>query len=145
MSIHSLCIYSLLICGLLCGQINDAVYDFARVWNEYWTKRHDDYSDHFEITFYSERLLDDEVSRTATGDIPTFIAAIVWMLIYLMCTLGKLSCIGARPWLALSAVFILLGALIIGFTISLCLGVPFNPVVMLVSFILLGVGVDDMS
>ena len=72
-------------------------------------------------------------------------AAFVLMTIYLMFTLGKISCIAARPWLALSVVIILLGALLIGFSISLCCGTKFNFVVMLVPFILLGMGMDDMS
>ncbi len=74
-----------------------------------------------------------------------FGAALLLMVVYLMSTLGKLSCFGARPWLALSAVIILLGAIIVGFSISLCCGTTFNSMVMMVPFILLGVGMDDMS
>ena len=121
------------------------MYEYSRVWNEFWAEHYEHYDENIEIFYYSDRLLDDEVSRTVSGDIPTFIAALVLMLIYLMFTLGKMSCIGARPWLALSAVVILLGAILIGFSISLCLGFAFNSLVMLVPFILLGVGVDDMS
>ena len=89
--------------------------------------------------------MDDEMARVVEEDLPTFAVAFLLMLLYLMFTLGKLSCIGARPWLALSAVIILIGAIIVGFSISLCTGFAFNLVVMMVPFILLGVGVDDMS
>ena len=105
----------------------------------------DDYSDNMQISFYSLRLLDDEISRVVDNDTPIFIAAIIVMLIYLMFTLGQCSCVEASPWLAFSAVFLLIGALIMGFSISLCLGATFNTIVMLVPFILLGVGIDDMS
>jgi len=66
------------------------------------------------------------------------------MLMYLMFTLGKVSCIGARPWLAFSAIWVMLCALAVGFSISICTGTTFNTIVMLVPYILLGVGVDDM-
>ena len=125
--------------------VQDAVYQYARAWNTYWNEHHDDYTEHFEITYYSGPLLDDEIARLVNGDAITFAAAFLLMLIYLMFTLGKFSCIGARPWLALSAVIVLIGALAIGFSIALCCGFAFNSIVMLVSFILLGVGVDDMS
>ena len=89
--------------------------------------------------------MDDEISRMLEEDILTCGAAFVVMLVYLMFTLGKLSCIHAKPWLALSAVLILLGAIAVGFSISLCTGFAFNSVILLVPFILVGVGVDDMS
>lgn len=125
--------------------MKDAVYEYAASWNDYWAQHQGDYNEQIEIVYFSERLLDDELTRVISEDIPTFIAALVLMLIYLMFTLGKLSCIGARPYLALSAVIILLGSLSIGFSISLCAGFAFNSIVMLAPFILLGVGVDDMS
>ena len=121
------------------------MYEYARAWNEYWAQHHDDHADDIQITFYSSRLLDDEVGRVVTTDLPVCGAAFLLMVVYLMFTLGKLSCFEARPWLALSAVIILFGALIVGFAISLCAGFTFNTLVMLVPFILLGVGVDDMS
>ena len=85
------------------------------------------------------------MARVVNEDMSTLVVAFLLMLIYLMFTLGKLSCIGARPWLALSALIILIGAIIVGFSISVCTGFAFNLVAMMVPFILLGVGVDDMS
>lgn len=126
-------------------QVQDAVYEYAGVWNEYWSTHHDDYDELMTITYNSWRLLDDEVSRTVSEDIPVLGAVVLSMVIYLMFTLGKMSCIGARPWLALSAVIIWLGAIIIGFSISLCFGTKLNSIVFLAPFILLGVGMDDMS
>ena len=126
-------------------KVAETVYEYSRAWNEYWADHYQNYEGQIDVFYYSDRLLDDEVTRTVSADIPVFGAALVLMLIYLMFTLGKRSCIGARPWLALSAVIILLGAIIVGFSTSLCLGFTFNSFVMLVPFLLLGVGVDDMS
>ena len=130
---------------ILLIQTEDTNYEYSRVWNEYWANHHDDYSDRMEIAYYSDRLLNDEVSSVVAADLPVLGAAFVLMTIYLMFTLGTFSCFGARPWLALSVVIILIGALLIGFSISLCCGTTFNSIVMLVPFILLGVGMDDMS
>ena len=85
------------------------------------------------------------MERVVNEDQSTFAVAFTLMFLYLMFTLGEFSCIGARPWLAVSASIILLGAIIVGFSISLCTGFAFNLVVMMVPFILLGVGADDMS
>ena len=126
-------------------QVQDTVLEYARAWNHYWAEHHDDYSDVFQITYYSDCLLDDEIARMVSEGAFTFGTAYVLMLIYLMFTLGKFSCVAARPWLALSALLVLLGALIVGFSVGLCCGFAFNNTVILVSFILLGVGVDDMS
>ena len=127
------------------NQIEDTVYEYVAVWNEYWAEHHDDYEENIEIVFFSDRLVDDEFVRMISDEMPLLLAVFLLMLIYLMFTLGTLSCSGARPWLALSAVIILLGALLIGFSIGLCCGTTFNAMVMLVPFILLGVGMDDMS
>ena len=127
------------------SQIQEAVNQYAKEWNAFWAEHHDDYSQDFEVTYYSVTLADSEYTRVVNEELSTLIAAFSLMLIYLALTLGKYSCIGARPYLALSAVIILLGALAIGFSISLCLGFPFNSVIMLVPFVLLGVGMDDMS
>lgn len=118
---------------------------YARAWASYWLNHRDDYKAYFEITCYSQVLVDDEISRVVDGDLPTFALAFLMMLVYLMFTLGKFSCTEARPWLALSAVIILIGSIIVGFSIGLCTGFAFNFLVMIVPLILLGVGVDNMS
>jgi len=125
--------------------LNNIVYEYAGAFNEYWYEHVFDYEDHIEIAPYSVRLLNEEVARNVEQDFPTFVAAFWLMLFYLMFTLGTCSCVGARPWLALSALILLLGALTIGFNIALCLGFAFNTFVLMVPFILLGVDVNDMN
>ena len=115
-------------------------------WQDYWAAHASDYAeDDIDLVYYSDRSFDDEISRVISGDFPIFGLALTTMLVYLMFTLGKISCIGARPWLAFSAIWVMVAALLIGFSISICLGTDFNTIVMLVPYILLGVGVDDMS
>ncbi len=115
-------------------------------WQNYWNIHAGDYEeDNIDLAYYTDRSFDDEISRIISGDLPIFGLALITMLIYLMFTLGKVSCIGARPWLAFSAIWVMLCALAMGFSISVCIGTTFNTIVMLVPFILLGVGVDDMS
>ena len=111
---------------------------------DYWEKHKNDY-DEFIIYYLTDRSFDDEVSRILIDDIPILGLALITMLTYLMIILGKISCIGARPWLALSAVFVMICALGMGFGISMFLGTTFNTICALVPYILLGVGVDDMS
>lgn len=116
-------------------------------WQTYWREHAAKYSEAhgIDIAYYSDRSFDDEISRVLLGDIPIFMMALLIMLLYLMFTLGKVSCIAARPWLALSAIWVMLCALFVGFSIAICTGTTFNTIVMLVPYILLGVGVDDMS
>ena len=62
-----------------------------------------------------------------------------------MITLGDFSCVGARPWLALSAMLVMICAMISGFGIAFFSGATFNTIAILSAYILLGIGVDDMS
>eukprot|EP01083_Nonionella_stella_P271113 918408_1 len=110
---------------------------------DYWALHSNDYND-VTVSYYTERTIDDELGRIVAGDMPLFGLAIITMTVYLMVTLGTLSCIGARAWLACSAVLVLICSLIMGFGISMFLGTQFNAICALVPYILLGVGVDDM-
>ena len=126
--------------------IKDAVYEFMGSWVEYWKEHSFDYeADGIQIVYYNDRSFDDEINRVVFGDLPVFVLALIVMLVYLMFTLGKLSCIRARPWLALSAILVMLCSMAIGFSVGICVGAKFNTLAALVPFILLGVGVDDMS
>lgn len=66
------------------------------------------------------------------------------MLIFLSLTLGrKLTCVEARPIIAFTTLGTVVAALIMGFGIGSALGYSMNAIVLLIPFILLGVGVDD--
>eukprot|EP01084_Bolivina_argentea_P263069 445143_1 len=122
--------------------IQNIVYQYMGSFQNYWLNNKD--YDNLKINYYTDRTLDDELSRIVTADMPIFILALFTMLIYLMITLGKLSCIFARPWLAFSAMLVMICSLGIGFGISSLLGTKFSTLCALVPYLLLGVGVDDM-
>merc|ERR1719474_751472 len=42
-------------------KLQDAVQKYSREWNAYWATHHDDYQNLFEITYYSDALIDDEI------------------------------------------------------------------------------------
>ena len=92
-------------------------------WQDYWENHAADYNeDDIDLAYYTDRSFDDEISRIISDDMPIFVLALITMSVYLMFTLGKISCIGARPWLAFSAVWVMLCALAIGFSISIVIG-----------------------
>eukprot|EP01084_Bolivina_argentea_P008422 15774_1 len=122
---------------------NKIIREFLLAFQDYWTSHAKNYHS-IQIQFITDRSMDDEVGRVVSGDIPIFGAALLCMLTYLMFTLGQFSCIKARPWLACSAMLVMLCSLIIGFGVLSFIGMEFNLLCALVPYILLGVGVDDM-
>eukprot|EP01084_Bolivina_argentea_P009701 18094_1 len=125
---------------------DEDVYGYLSEWNEYWSIHKNDYvNDHsLKISYVSDRSLDDEIWRVIIGDIYLFILAFVLMIGYFILVLGSFDCIHARLWLALSIGTVLMVSLIIGYGISIALGAELSLIVLLIPYVLLGVGVDDM-
>ena len=125
---------------------NHIVYQYMKYWNEYWEKYSNDYikRNGLKINYVNDRSLDDEILRVIIGDISIFGLAFGLMMLYFIFALGKLDCINTRMWLAFSIGIVLLCAIICGFGIGLWLGGELSLVVMLIPYVLLGVGVDDM-
>ncbi len=124
---------------------NDITYEYMGEFQQYWNVHKNDYSSVMNIEYGTYRSLDDEVSRVIFGDFHIMVLAVTVMTIFLMITLGSFSCIESRPWLAVSAVLVLICSMTIGFGIGFMTGTTFNVICILVAYILLGVGVDDMS
>eukprot|EP01084_Bolivina_argentea_P041438 76471_1 len=121
------------------------VYEYMEYWNNYWLEHSNDYkADGLNIFYVNDRSLDDEVWRVIFGDLEIFGVAFTLMILYFIFALGKLDCINTRVWLAFSIGAVLLCALVSGFGIGLWLGGELSMVVMLIPYVLLGVGVDDM-
>lgn len=97
-----------------------------------------------QVGYVTGRSFDDEVTRLITGDIMLFAISITVILIYLTFTLGPLDRIKGRWLLSLSSIVILMGATAVAFGLAGIFSVPFNSIISLLPFILLGVGVDDM-
>ena len=66
------------------------------------------------------------------------------MLVYLSITLqNDCNCVSMRPLIALGSLLSTICALIMGLGIGAACGIEMNTLVLLIPFILLGVGVDD--
>lgn len=103
-----------------------------------------DYNDmNLSISYFTSFSLAAEVDRIAQADQNIFVYAFVLMLIVLSLILGDLTCIDAKVLLGLSSLFITGCALVIGLGLGSALGYDFNLLVLLIPFILLGVGIDD--
>lgn len=122
-----------------------AVFDYQTSFVDFWLNANDVNTSGLTVNVMAERSFDDEFGRVVNNEVGVFIAALFTMLAYLMMTLGDFTLVGARPYLAISAIFVMVCSLGTGFGISAVFQFEFNTVVMLVPFILLGVGVDDMS
>jgi len=124
----------------------DEVYQFMKYWNEYWFDHKDDYlqSDGLQIYYINDRGLDDEIMRVMLGDLGIFALAFGLMMAYFIFALGRLDCVHTRLWLAFSIGLVLLCAIVSGFGIGLYIEGQLSLIVMLIPYVLLGVGVDDM-
>ena len=89
------------------------------------------------VSFYGEFV------RLVFVDAPVLVVAFVVMLLYLSLTFGKLNCVETRFLLAMSSLLATICALIIGMGLGCAFGWDINTIVLLIPFILLGVGVDD--
>lgn len=118
-------------------------YQYA--WEDYWSDHQDDYisSNNINIYYVTEVSFGGEFDRVVDNDIPILVAAFIVMLIYLGLTLGRLNCVEARAWMAFAALLSLLCALVMGLGLGCAFGFSINTLVLLIPFILLGVGVDD--
>ena len=118
---------------------------YQAAFGEYWRRHDRDYADSLNVHYFFSNAFPEARERASSEVMPFVALAMLLMLLFLMTTLGRLTCVSARTWLAFTALLIMLCAVIVGFSVSLCLGAERNSIVPLVVFILLGVGVDDMS
>lgn len=96
------------------------------------------------LTFYTSYSWQSETDRVAQVDAPLFGYAFTAMLIVLCLMLTKnINCVEIKMVLALASLFITFCALAIGCGIGCALGYEFSTIILLVPFILLGVGIDD--
>ena len=114
-------------------------------WQDYWAARLDEYKNNhdMDIAYFTDNAFGPEIDRVVSGDLPIFGAAFIVMLVYLALTLGKCNCVEARPLIAVGSLLSTICALIMGFGLGSAFGYQVNAIVLLIPFILLGVGVDD--
>ena len=127
---------------------NSTLYDANYAWmfefQEYFVDHSKDWEDDdIQVTFITSRSVEDEINRIVAADSNVYAAALFVMLVYLAFNLGDFTCIGARPWLAVTTILVMLMALIVGYGLGSAFGYDLNNIVLLIPYLLLGVGVDD--
>ena len=116
--------------------------EFVNYWQEH--SESDVYSDNnLGISFFTTFSIEAEVDRLVSSDQNIWIFAFLIMLVTLTLILGGLTCVEAKVMLVLSSLGITGCALAIGCGLGSALGFDFNLLVLLIPFILLGVGIDD--
>ena len=113
----------------------------------YWNKHESDSiykENNISMTYFTSFSLDTEIDKVTSMDADKFGYAFTAMLIILSMILGKkMTCIELKVLLAFASLLITGCALVIGCGIGCALGFEFNSIILLVPFILLGIGIDD--
>ena len=131
------------------GSSNETITDigeqFQVAYEEYLGSHSQDYldSDNLVLTYYTDVSISGEFDRVVSNDRPILGAAFCVMLIVLSLILGKVDCIKSRAAMAFGSILSLIFSLICGFGLGSAFGYDFNTLVLLIPFILLGVGMDD--
>ena len=132
---------------IMSATTNDTIYDANYEWMfefvEYWSADDTPIPSDYSISYFTSRSITDEIGRVVSSDAQVYLAAILTMFVYLAFTLGDFTCLGARPWLAVVTIFVMIMALITSYGIGCAMGYPMTSLVFLIPYLLLGVGVDD--
>ena len=99
-------------------EIQELVNDFKN--SKFY--KNNEWNDNIDIAGFTARTMEDEIRRVASDDIPIYIATFAIMFVYLAFNLGSFSCIGARPYLAIISIIVMLMALITSYGIGLAMG-----------------------
>eukprot|EP00442_Polarella_glacialis_P016829 CAMPEP_0115075622 /NCGR_PEP_ID=MMETSP0227-20121206/15973_1 /TAXON_ID=89957 /ORGANISM="Polarella glacialis, Strain CCMP 1383" /LENGTH=892 /DNA_ID=CAMNT_0002462671 /DNA_START=131 /DNA_END=2810 /DNA_ORIENTATION=- len=97
-----------------------------------------------EVYCMAGRSVEDEISKNVIGAAPFMAGAINLILIFLAVLLGGKPCQRSRFLLALGAVAVIQLAQVAGFAITVVCGAPLTDMTLLLVFVAVGVGVDDV-
>ena len=132
---------------IMSATTNDTIYDANFAWmlafTDYLADEESSIDSDYSISYFTSRSIEDEIGRVVSSDAQVYLAAILTMFAYLAFTLGDFTCLGARPWLAVVTIIVMLMALITSYGIGCAMGYPMTSLVFLIPYLLLGVGVDD--
>lgn len=98
----------------------------------------------FKYVFVHSRSLDDEISRSITGDIHLMVLTYIIMIVFVCFALGQLDPVKFRGSVGFGGVLLIIFAIVTGYGIVASLGYKFSSLNMILPFILIGIGVDDM-
>ena len=99
----------------------------------------------FEVHYSSERSLDDAIDESSGSDIALVSVTFTLMITFASVMLGKfLNPLTGHSLLANAGVFAVALGIVAGFGLAMWCNVPFVSIVGVLSFLVLGIGIDDM-
>lgn len=98
-----------------------------------------------DLFYRADRSVDDELARSVGGDIGLLIIKFTIMFSFTCGVLTrKFNAVDSRILLSLSGIIFILLSLISGYGFCCALGIPFNSLHMVLPFIVIGIGIDDI-
>jgi len=123
----------------------------AKLWEDKWLDVVSSEWDRLEIVYYSERSLEDEISREGTATIPTVILSYLLMFAYVSFALGDLPglnkqlLVSTKFLLGLGGILIVVSSLIISVGLCSAAGVEASLIIgEVIPFLVLAIGVDNI-
>jgi len=100
----------------------------------------------FEVSYVTERSFGDEFGSTINGDLTKLQAALVLILAYAALTLSKwrMGCVGSRVGVTFAGIISIGMSIASSYGLGAYFGIFFSPLMNVLPFLLLGIGVDDM-
>ncbi|CAD5214727.1 unnamed protein product [Bursaphelenchus xylophilus] len=125
---------------------NDTIHEVMSKWEhavlDYCLKTHNDSLIQLHTT--SEGLMSEEVRRTGIKALPLMSVTFFVILIFTVVTSLKRDPVRSKPWEAFAGVICPILSLCASFGLLFWLGVEFLPIVTVVPFLILAIGVDDV-
>ncbi|CAD5210926.1 unnamed protein product [Bursaphelenchus okinawaensis] len=125
---------------------NDTIHEVMSKWEhavlDYCLKTHNDSLIQLHTT--SEGLMSEEVRRTGIKALPLMSVTFIVILAFTVLTSLKQDPVRSKPWEAFAGVICPILSLCASFGLLFWLGVEFLPIVTVVPFLILAIGVDDV-
>merc|ERR1719483_85716 len=100
--------------------------------------------DDLKILMLTPRSFDDISEKTVFFDAKFVIAGYSVMIIFTILILGKFTVLEIRLYLTISGIVSIIMGMVVGVGISCALGYPYTTINIMLPFICLGIGIDDM-
>lgn len=96
------------------------------------------------VYFRAPRSVDDELSETVAGDLPKFVIAILIMFAYSSVVISYLGWTRTRIWISIAGTISIILSIASSFGVASAVGATASSITLLLPFILIGIGLDDM-
>jgi len=112
--------------------------------SEFIAKGLSESTEEMKILMLTPRSFSDITKQTALFDAKFVVSGYSLMIIFTILVLGKISILEIRFYLTISGIVSIIMGMIIGIGVSSILGYPYTTINIMVPFICLGIGIDDM-